>query len=129
MIWPKSLDVYLSGSIYSPNVTYLYIGLSKWSGTNAEGMPCKSDAEIGTYIDNLNLSLVISSAYFDFEDYNNPIKYYLDDHFYLSLINGFTVISQINVKESYADLSDSIFSYRIFLLNLYSHTVKFSVKL
>ena len=111
LIWPKSLDVGLLGNYYSSNFTHIIVEYTKWVGTNAKGVPCKSDTEINNYIDNLSISIMISSAYFDFEDYNDPIKYYVDDHFYYNFMSGFTVSSEISVRQNFVELSDSIFNY------------------
>ena len=47
---------------------------------NPKGVPCKSDAEINSYINKISLNIFTSSAYFDFDDYDNPIKDYCQFH-------------------------------------------------
>ena len=110
-ICPKSLDIGLLGNYYSLNKSIIHAEYTKCKGTNSNGVPCKSDTEINNLIDSLSLTITILSAYFDFEDYNNPIKYYLDDHFYYNFMSGFTVWAEIGVRQNNVELSDSIFSY------------------
>ena len=111
-IWPKSLNVSLLGNYYLQNFQGIYITYSKWTGTNSNGVPCKSEAEINSYIDNLSLSVIFSSAYYDFDDYNDPIKYYIDDQFFFTFMSGFTVRADFSVRENLVDQMDNVFSYQ-----------------
>ncbi len=40
---------------------------------------CASDAEITTYFDSKTFSIAFVNSYFDFEDYESPVKRYIDD--------------------------------------------------
>ena len=113
-ICPKSLDVNLVGNGYSLDFRYIDVEFTKWNGTNADGVPWKSDKEIYDYIDNISLSFLISSAYFDFEDYSDPIKEYIDDSFSINFVSGFTVQLDMKVRENFAEKNDDIFRYNYY---------------
>ena len=53
--------------------------------------------------------MFVCTTYFDFDDYSQPIKYFIDDQFYFELTSGFTKSNQIYVRENIVDDSNSIF--------------------
>ena len=56
----------------------------------------------------MSLNIFISSAFFDFDDYDNPIKDFIDTKFYYNLASGFTKAVNIYVRQNSAEQSDSI---------------------
>ena len=50
--------------------------------------------------------------YFDFEDYNQPIKSYLDDSIYYFLMSGFSKRVDLYVRQNSVENVDSIFRYQ-----------------
>ena len=72
----------------------------------------KNETEINDYIDNSSLIVLVSSSYFDFDDYENPIKSYIDTKFYYNLDSSFTKTADIYVRKSFAEQSDSIFQFQ-----------------
>ena len=91
---------------------YISIRIDKWNGTTASGAPCKSQTEIDNYIDSYNLNVIVSLSYYDFDDYEEPIKYYIDTKFSFNLISGFTNMADIYVQQNHAEQSDSIFQFQ-----------------
>ena len=71
-------------------MNYVYIRIAKWSGTTSNGVPCKNQTEIDQYINSNSLLTIVSLAYYDFDDYEDPIKYYIDTKMYFTLVSGFT---------------------------------------
>ena len=54
----------------------------------------------------------MSLSYFDFDDYDNPIKHYIDTKMYFTLISGFTKQADIYVQQNHAEQNDSIFQFQ-----------------
>ena len=78
---PKNSDFFVRANYNSENYELVQVNLYKWSGSN-----CKSDAEINDVINSHYIDIGIISTYFDFNDYTNPVKYYLQDDNYIYLI-------------------------------------------
>ena len=63
-LWPKNLNYSLLGNYYSSNFQYIKIDIIKCIGTNSNGVAWKSESEINSYIDKMNLNVLMSSAYY-----------------------------------------------------------------
>ena len=112
-IWPKNTNFYISGNFNSLNFEVIQISLSKWTGLN-----CKSDDVINQVVINNYIDLQIMSAYFDFNDFSNPVKPYLDDLSYISIMkdNEAFITYKVKVNEVY-DNSNIIFGTQAFSSN------------
>ena len=51
----------------------------------------------------------ILSSYFDYNDYDNPIKTYLDDEDYIGLLPEYSKYLELRVKKNTANLYDNLF--------------------
>ena len=69
---------------------------------------CKSDAEIDQIINTSYLNVAMISAYFDFDDYDQPIKKYLTDLEGLTLTNTISNLLEVKIQQNEAFLSDSL---------------------
>ena len=96
---------------YSDNYTYFDFRIFRWSGTDSNGNPWKSDAEIDAAIDSTNIVVIVVNSYFDFNDFVQPIKTFLDDQFYYNLISGFTKYVDLYIRQNTVERKDSIFRY------------------
>ena len=92
-IWPKSTDVYLMSNGFANNFTFFDIRIQRCSGNDSKGNPWKSESEIDAALDSTLVQFAITNNYFDFSDYSNPIKSYLNDELYYS----YTFWVKINV--------------------------------
>lgn len=81
---PDSLDFNLQGNTFS-NVfqTFSLLVYKCDSSTSV----CQSDADIATFVDTLIVDAPVVNTYFDFDDYNKPIKSYIDDRFLTPLMS------------------------------------------
>ena len=68
-ICPKNTDFFLRANFNSDNYEIIQVSLSKWNGTN-----WKSDDEINSVLNTHYIDFEITSAYFDFTDFSNPIR-------------------------------------------------------
>ena len=55
---------------------------------------------------------IVSLAYYDFDDYEDPVKYFIDTKMYFTLVSGFTKVVNAYVRNNYAEQSDSIFQFQ-----------------
>ena len=67
-IWPKNTDFFLRANFNSNNYETIQINLSKWIGTK-----WKSDDEINSVVNTHYMNYYLTSAYFDFNDFSNPV--------------------------------------------------------
>ena len=103
----QSLEVYSQN-----NNSYFDFRITRWSGTDTYGNACKSDADIDKALDSTTFQIAMLNNYFDFEDYNKPIKSYLDDTLNYYLMSGFTKRVDLYVRQNSVELVDSIFRYQ-----------------
>ena len=59
----------------------------------------------------MGVGIFTASSYFDFDDFSDPVKHYVNDGLYFYFAPGFTKLVSIYVKENSYELSDSIFRY------------------
>ena len=117
-ICPKNTDFFVSGNFNSLNYEIIQASLSKWTGSN-----WKSDAEIDKVISNIYIDFQVVSTYFDFTDFVNPVKSYLQDSNDVSIIKNMNTFVSYNVQinEVY-DSSNIVFGSQAFgsKFNFYS---------
>lgn len=73
-------------------------------GTSA--VTCESDANINAYVQDIEVGVYMVSffynpqanAFFDFDDYDNPIKTYIDDRLFFHLIGDMTKSAYVNIQ-------------------------------
>ena len=100
------------GNSFADNFTFFELSITRWSGTDSKGNPWKSDAEINTAIDSTYIQLAMINNYFDFDDFNQPIKSFLDDQFFYPLTSGFTKNANMYIRQNTAEQKDSLFRYQ-----------------
>ena len=81
------------------------------SGTDSKGNVCKSDSIIDTELNKATLAIAAVNTYYDFEDYNSPIKTYLDDRFYYDFLGGYNKENTIYIQENTSEQKDAFFRY------------------
>ena len=99
---PKNSDFFVRANYNSENYELVQVNLYKWSGSN-----CKSDAEINDVINSHYIDIGIISTYFDFNDYTNPVKYYLQDDNYIYLI--YNLVPEMSQYVNYYILKNTAF--------------------
>lgn len=99
----KTKDWPISGNYYSKNEKYIEIrGNRCTTPALCETPDDIKDKVKGSYID-----LVMINSYFDFEDFNQPIKKYLDDRFTFNVISGFRSDGIIPITHNKAEAEDA----------------------
>ena len=103
-VCPKNTNFFVRANLNSDDYEIVQISAGKWTGTN-----CKSDDEINDVITAHKIDLALISTYFDFDDYQNPIHYYLQDANVFPLISTLCVETQFTIKQNQATLNDGIY--------------------
>ena len=99
----NNTNFYVRANFNSNNYEVIQINVFKWLGQS-----WKSDIEIENVINTHTFQLAILSSYFDFDDYDNPVHYYLQDMNIIPLISTLSFKSQFSVRLNKADISDSL---------------------
>ena len=89
----NNTNYFVRANLNSDNFEAIEISLAKWSGTN-----CKSDNEIDSIVNSSFVDFEVISAFFDNNDYENPVHAYLQDFNYISLISNMCHITNYKVK-------------------------------
>ena len=103
-VCPKNTDFFIRANFNSDNYEVIQITIEKWSGSN-----CKSDTEINSVINKNYIEIALISSYFDFDDYENPIHYYLQDMNLFNLIPTLGLQVQYQAKQNQAVMNDDFF--------------------
>ena len=110
-IWPKSNDLTVLGNSFSDNFTYFEINFKRWVGKDSKGNTWKSDKVINETLNNISLTIALVNTYYEFEDFDNPVKTYFDDKFYYNFVAGYSKTSDIYIRQNSVEQKDNIFRY------------------
>ena len=84
---PKNTDYYISSNYNSEEFALIEVLLSKCSS----GI-CQPDSVMNTILNSHYVEFAIVNTYFDYNDYENPVKTYLEDmnvyHFIPNIMNA-----------------------------------------
>ncbi|CAI2361053.1 unnamed protein product [Moneuplotes crassus] len=78
---------------------------------NGTSIVCQSNADIKNKAKNIQVFLNLGTKYFDFDDYENPIKGTLDNRIFYELVPSVKKLISIYIRRSIVSLSDSIFPF------------------
>ena len=93
------------------NRNYFELVFTRWSGTDSKGNTCKTTSQINNALNDAALAIAVVNSYFDFDDYNSPIKTYLDDQFYYYFLPGYEKETDVYIQQNSAEQLDSYFRY------------------
>lgn len=62
-------------------------------------------------IDKTTVDMALINTYFDFEDYNDPIKTYIDDRFYYDMVSFAKKSHNVYIMKNKAEVQDGFFHY------------------
>ena len=109
-ICPLSDDYFLSSNFLGDEMSIFEIKVSKCTNTTENNNFWKSDEEIDSALQNINFIAYIISTYFDFNDYENPIKTYVDDTDYFNIRSTSLYYDyEVKVQQNHAYMIDNPF--------------------
>ena len=78
---PDSRDFTVSGNTFSDKYESFQLSFEKCTGGG-----WASDPDITSNVSSFRIDVQIVNTYFDFEDYDKPVKTYIDDRFLFDLV-------------------------------------------
>ncbi|CAI2363116.1 unnamed protein product [Moneuplotes crassus] len=99
-------DFSFGGSVFFNTLKTVQIKVRRC--VNETSVICKSKEEIEAKARDLTVTFIVSSKYFDFDDFETPIKRVVDDQFIFKMSSGLKKFSELYVKRSTVALSDSL---------------------
>ena len=122
-ICPDTQDYFIQGNSISDSWVQFAIEISKW----VNSPDWKDNDEIEYIINTHDIELFTINSYFDFDDYDNPVKTYVADTDVQDLDNGFTQITDIQVNYNKAESNEAWFySSSPKTYEFHSHKIKSS---
>ena len=104
MYCPVNKRFRVAGNYLSNNYKYVAVNLNKWVGAN-----WKSDTEISILSNKIVISIVYMSSFMDFNNFNIPVKSYVDDRLSFYLQANYVKVVKMYAKLSKATLDDDYF--------------------
>ena len=105
---PDSNDFELLGNGFAVDQKFFEILIEKC--VNGSGVRWESDMEIEKAINSLEVRFMMVNAYFDVDEYQNPIRTYIEDRLSFSGIEGLTSNVEFFLKANEAQTKDSYLS-------------------
>lgn len=81
----------------------------KKCNTKKAGNSCRSQADIDAFFDRNDFSVAFINSYFDFSDYDQPIKYFIDDSLFFLMEANRQKKANFYIMKAEASLEDSLF--------------------
>ena len=100
---PDWTNLTIQGNWYSPEYKAVSLVVERCRGNN-----CATEEEFQKWFKKITMQEIIVSSYFDVKEYEEPIKYFLDDY-YVSLHYNRSVFSSIHIKKNNLQLHDDLF--------------------
>ncbi|CAI2384122.1 unnamed protein product [Moneuplotes crassus] len=97
----------VGGSYYSPQFNYFEIRMNKCQASGS--VTCKDAAEIDRALTAADIKIGITNSYVDLNDYNDPIKYYIDDTFYWETFSNLRLKIDAELQKNEGSFQDSLF--------------------
>ena len=67
-----------------------------------------SEGEINTIFEDSQAAITLQNAFFDTQNFDDPVRYYLDDSFFWDLLPGFRKKVDMHVRQGKANLLDDL---------------------
>lgn len=96
----------IGGSYFSPVFHYLELRMSTCQSSPKKS--CKTADEIKKAMDAADVKLGISNNYVDLQDYEMPVKNFIDDSFYWESIPGFRKKVDIELQKNIGNFQDEL---------------------
>ena len=103
---PVEKDYKISGNIAADNFHYLSIRARKW--VNGTIPTWASEIFINQLLESARVSILIFNSYIDFDDYENPIKSYIDDRYSYQIIPDLRKVVRTEIRYNKVELMDSL---------------------
>ncbi|CAI2384266.1 unnamed protein product [Moneuplotes crassus] len=107
---PDSRNFSVLGNILSETVSYFSFRITRCNNATST-VTCQSNTTINSILKKVQIRVYIVNTYFDFEDYDNPIKTYLDGRFLYDIMPGFSQNIGIRLQKNEAEIQDDYLAF------------------
>ena len=107
-ICPSNTDYYIQGDLNSQIFRDIEIFVTPWNENNNEGVICQPSEVLEDAINNGYINVAVIRSYFDFDDYENPVKTFLSESENHFMLENTTTWIEYFVQENTAMRSDNI---------------------
>ena len=108
---PISNNFDLQGNVFSNLYSYFQITIRRWENDTREDVICKDESEIYDKINQMSVGVTIVNSYFDFDNYENPVRTYLDDRYQFNTLSGYSKDIKFYISKNEAEVQDAFFNY------------------
>jgi len=95
----------IQGNSLSEDFLYIELLLTKCSGS---GCP----ADLNSKISKMKVEVPVVNTFFNFDDYQDPVKTYIDGRFSYDLLPGYVKTNYVFLKKNEAEYQDSYWAYQ-----------------
>ena len=96
---------------YLCNRNYFELLFTRCSGTDSKGNIWKTTSQINSALNDAKLGIAVVNSYFDFDDYNTPIKTFIDDQLNYYFLPGYEKETDVYIQNNSAEQLDNYFRY------------------
>ncbi|CAI2374751.1 unnamed protein product [Moneuplotes crassus] len=107
---PENKNFTVMGNLHSEELSFFNFQISRCNNATSS-TTCKTNEEIDQLAAAIDVRMMVVNTYFDFEDYDKPIKTYLDDRFLLYMTPGFTQNVYVKIQKNEAEIQDDYFAF------------------
>eukprot|EP00347_Sterkiella_histriomuscorum_P012024 403370182 len=100
---PDFTNLTLQGNFHSPQYQYLYLEFKKCTNKSL----CLNQTLLTQRIERSLIQLIVISSFFDVENYEKPVKYFMDDAFF-PLIDQQNIQGLVNIRLNELEMHDSV---------------------
>ena len=108
---PENNNFFVQGNSIANSYSFFDINITRWVNDTESDLIWGDEEEIDDILTDIELNIALVNSYFDFEDYDNPVKTYLDDRFRYNLVNSLEKFVVISLQENEAETKDNYFQY------------------
>ena len=102
---PTRDDFTIAGSFYAKEFRYLELKVKKCKNDSS----CKLDSEINEIMRDARFNIAIVNSVIDFNDYQDPVNYILDDGNFWELTPGIRKKTDLHIRYSIGTFDDNYF--------------------
>ncbi|CAI2384425.1 unnamed protein product [Moneuplotes crassus] len=115
---PDSRNFSVLGNIHSETLSFFSFSVARQEysiisrcNNATSSVTCQTNSTIDSIMTKIQIRLYVVNTYFDFEDYENPIKTYLDDRFLFYLMPGFSQNIGVRLQKNEAEIQDNYLAF------------------
>ncbi|CAI2377012.1 unnamed protein product [Moneuplotes crassus] len=103
-ICPQNRNFLIQGNSLSEDFLYLELNIDK----------CKTGcpADLDTVLSKIRMEIPFVNTYFNFDDFNSPVKTYIDGRLTFDLLPGYLIRNDVFIQKNEAEYLDSYFAYQ-----------------